>query len=147
MRITRHKQQRSLLYHHSVNYPHESGCPVTQHCSEMKRLWRHMVGCKDTNCRVPQYFPSRAILSHYRECKDANCPVCIPVRETQRKSRSTSSSRQGPGTSPGPMMESMTEIASSGQPGRLLFDNPSSSLDEVSDLLMPDPNRSEKAKS
>jgi len=85
----RHKQQRLLLLHHSAKCPHEDGrCPVTPHCADMKRLWRHMEGCKDNQCRVPHCFSSRAILSHYRKCKDPSCPACGPVRETVRKSQS-----------------------------------------------------------
>jgi len=89
----RHKQQRLLLLHHSAKCPHEDGrCPVTQHCADMKRLWKHMEGCKDNSCRVPHCFSSRAILSHYRKCKDPACPACGPVRETVRKSQSRPSS-------------------------------------------------------
>ena len=85
----RHKQQRLLLLHHSAKCPHEDNrCPVTPHCADMKRLWRHMEGCKDNQCRVPHCFSSRAILSHYRKCKDSACPACGPVRETVRKSQS-----------------------------------------------------------
>jgi hypothetical protein len=85
----RHKQQRLLLLHHSAKCPHEDGrCPITPHCADMKRLWRHMEGCKDNQCRVPHCFSSRAILSHYRKCKDSACPACGPVRETVRKSQS-----------------------------------------------------------
>jgi E1A/CREB-binding protein len=84
----RHKQQRLLLLHHSAKCPHEDGrCTVTPHCADMKRLWRHMEGCKDNNCRVSHCFSSRAILSHYRKCKDPACPACGPVRETVRKSQ------------------------------------------------------------
>ena len=89
----RHKQQRLLLLHHSAKCPHEDGrCPVTQHCADMKRLWKHMEGCKDNQCRVPHCFSSRAILSHYRKCKDTACPACGPVRETVRKSQNRTSS-------------------------------------------------------
>ena len=89
----RHKQQRLLLLHHSAKCPHEDGrCTVTPHCADMKRLWRHMEGCKDNNCRVSHCFSSRAILSHYRKCKDPNCPACGPVRDTVKKSQSKSSS-------------------------------------------------------
>ncbi len=85
----RHKQQRLLLLHHSAKCPHEDGrCTVTPHCTDMKRLWKHMEGCKDNQCRVAHCFSSRAILSHYRKCKDPACPACGPVRETVRKSQS-----------------------------------------------------------
>lgn len=85
----RHKQQRLLLLHHSAKCPHEDGrCSVTPHCADMKRLWKHMEGCKDNQCRVAHCFSSRAILSHYRKCKDPACPACGPVRETVRRSQS-----------------------------------------------------------
>lgn len=88
----RHKQQRLLLLHHSAKCPYEDGkCPVTPHCADMKRLWRHMEGCKDNQCRVSHCFSSRAILSHYRKCKDSSCPACGPVRETVKKSQSSRS--------------------------------------------------------
>uniref|UniRef100_A0A6V0BSR0 histone acetyltransferase n=1 Tax=Pseudo-nitzschia australis TaxID=44445 RepID=A0A6V0BSR0_9STRA len=104
----RHKQQRLLLLHHSAKCPHEDGrCPVTPHCADMKRLWRHMEGCKDNQCRVPHCFSSRAILSHYRKCKDPQCPACGPVRETVRKSQgnrgSSSSGSNRPSSSTGGM--------------------------------------------
>lgn len=84
---TRHKQQRLLLLHHASKCPHEDGsCPVTNHCSDMKRLWKHMAGCTDTNCRVSHCFSSRSILSHYRKCKDPHCKACGPVRDTVKKS-------------------------------------------------------------
>lgn len=91
----RHKQQRLLLLHHSAKCPHEDGrCPVTPHCADMKRLWKHMEGCKDNQCRIPHCFSSRAILSHYRKCKDASCPACGPVRETVRRSQTRNNSNQ-----------------------------------------------------
>lgn len=93
----RHKQQRLLLLHHSAKCPHDIGtCTVTPHCSDMKRLWRHMEGCKDNNCRVPHCFSSRTILSHYRKCKDAHCPACGPVRETVRKAAKINTSASRP---------------------------------------------------
>ena len=89
----RHKQQRLLLLHHSAKCPHEDGrCTVTPHCADMKKLWKHMEGCKDNQCRVSHCFSSRAILSHYRKCKDPSCPACGPVRETVRRSQNRSSS-------------------------------------------------------
>jgi len=35
-------------------------------------------------------FPSRYVLSHYHKCKDSNCPVCGPVRNTICSSRTAS---------------------------------------------------------
>jgi E1A/CREB-binding protein len=104
----RHKQQRLLLLHHSAKCPHEGGhCPITPHCADMKRLWRHMEACKDNNCRVSHCFSSRAILSHYRKCKDSNCPACGPVRDTVRRSRGSTAR---PSASTGPMMNEMRGV-------------------------------------
>jgi hypothetical protein len=100
----RHKQQRLLLLHHSAKCSQKGHCSVTPHCADMKRLWRHMEGCKDNHCRVAHCFSSRAILSHYRKCKDPACPACGPVRETVRKAQSTS---RGANPSTGPLMNAM----------------------------------------
>ena len=105
----RHKQQRLLLLHHSAKCPQEDGrCTVTPHCADMKRLWRHMEGCKDNKCQVSHCFSSRAILSHYRKCRDSNCPACGPVRETVRRNRNSGSTSR-PTASTGPMMNSMRD--------------------------------------
>lgn len=107
----RHKQQRLLLLHHSAKCPHEDGrCGVTPHCADMKRLWKHMEGCKDNQCRVSHCFSSRAILSHYRKCKDASCPACGPVRETVRRSQTRNSSNSNMTSNPNrAMMNSLSD--------------------------------------
>jgi Bromodomain/TAZ zinc finger len=94
----KHKQQRLLLLHHSAKCTNDTNCPITQHCAEMRRLWRHMEGCKDNRCDVPHCFSSRAILSHYRKCKNNNCPACVPVKDAVRKSRTNSSRMSGGGS-------------------------------------------------
>merc|ERR1712238_29633 len=119
----RHKQQRLLLLHHSAKCPHEDGrCPVTPHCADMKRLWRHMEGCKDNQCRVPHCFSSRAILSHYRKCKDTACPACGPVRETVRKSQSSRGPSGGGSSRPSSSGTGMPS-ASNGPPSRQIRQN------------------------
>jgi len=125
----RHKQQRLLLLHHSAKCPHEDGrCPVTPHCADMKRLWRHMEGCKDNQCRIPHCFSSRAILSHYRKCKDSACPACGPVRETVRKSQSnrgsSGSGNNRPSSSGGSMSGTSNGPQSRGGPSSNSFPSP-----------------------
>ncbi|VEU37356.1 unnamed protein product [Pseudo-nitzschia multistriata] len=113
----RHKQQRLLLLHHSAKCPHEDGlCPITPHCVDMKRLWRHMEGCKDNRCNVRHCFSSRAILSHYRKCKDAACPACGPVRETVRKSQSNRGSTTIGSNRPSSSTGNMPNLSSGPQP-------------------------------
>ena len=73
-----------LLFHASKCSYHGSGpCPVARDCAATKRLWKHISSCTAARggCGVPRCFSSRAILSHYRKCRDAQCEVCKPVRE------------------------------------------------------------------
>ena len=106
----RHKQQRLLLLRHASRCQHESGqCPVTPHCSSMKKLWEHIAVCKNQTCTVQHCLSSRYVLSHYRRCKDTRCPACRPVRETIQKST------QREGTSVRPSA------------GQLSFDHPTGS--------------------
>lgn len=135
-----HKQQRLLLLHHSAKCPRDDGgCTVTPHCSDMKRLWRHMENCKDNSCRVPHCFSSRAILGHYRKCKDSQCPACGPVRETVKKAAKISAGS----------LRSDHRLSSSSNPTQkqatssFSIDNRVSSLSPPQDHLMvsasPDP--------
>jgi TAZ zinc finger len=92
---TRHQQQRLLLLHHAAKCPYKDGtCPITQHCGDMKRLWRHMEGCTDIHCTVAHCWSSRGILSHYRTCKDQDCLPCGSVRKIIKKSKSQGSHGQ-----------------------------------------------------
>jgi len=80
--VLRQQQQRLLLLRHASKCPHENGtCPVTPHCSGMKRLWKHIAECKDQQCQMAHCVSSRYVLSHYHRCKDPRCAVCGPVRE------------------------------------------------------------------
>mmetsp|Transcript_27694 Transcript_27694/g.46512 ORF Transcript_27694/g.46512 Transcript_27694/m.46512 type:complete len:214 (+) Transcript_27694:49-690(+) len=80
------QQQRLLLLRHASKCPHESGrCPVTPHCWSMKQLWRHVMSCKDQECKVPHCVSSRYVLSHYSKCNEPTCPVCGPVREAIKR--------------------------------------------------------------
>ena len=86
-RHLRPRQQRLLLLHHASKCTHhDNQCPVTPHCAEMKRLWKHIAECKDQKCLVPHCVSSRYVLSHYHRCKDVRCPVCGPVREIFQRS-------------------------------------------------------------
>ena len=57
------------------------GCPVTQHCVGMKKLWKHIAKCKDDQCQMSHCVSSRYVLSHYHCCRERGCAVCQPVRE------------------------------------------------------------------
>jgi hypothetical protein len=84
--VLKQQQQRLLLLRHASKCPHDFGrCPVTPHCGSMQHLWKHIMTCKDQECKVPHCVSSRYVLSHYSKCKDHVCPVCGPVREAIRR--------------------------------------------------------------
>lgn len=84
--VLKQQQQRLLLLRHASKCPHENGrCPVTPHCWNMKQLWKHIMSCKDQECKVPHCVSSRYVLSHYSKCKEPTCPVCGPVREAIKR--------------------------------------------------------------
>ena len=77
----RRMQNHILLRRHAAKCPHEDGpCPVTRSCGAMKKLWKHIRGCKDKSCPVKYCAYSRDSLTHYHRCCDTWCPVCLPVR-------------------------------------------------------------------
>jgi hypothetical protein len=84
--VLKQQQQRLLLLRHASKCPHDNGrCPVTPHCWGMKQLWKHIMSCKDQDCRIPHCVSSRYVLSHYSKCKEPQCPVCGPVRDAIKK--------------------------------------------------------------
>jgi hypothetical protein len=86
MEKIRHKQQRLLLLRHASKCDAPEGtCEVTQHCSEMKKLWHHISGCQKNDCDVLHCLSSRYVLIHYRKCKDARCAACAPVRDAIKR--------------------------------------------------------------
>ena len=74
------------------------GCPVTQHCAGMRKLWKHIAECKDQQCQTPHCVSSRYVLSHYHRCRERGCAVCQPVREAiqrnHEKARELEAARQ-----------------------------------------------------
>lgn len=84
----RHQQQRLLLLRHAAKCETEGArCPVTPHCAAMKKLWTHIMVCKQDKCPTPLCTSSRYILSHFHRCKDLGCMVCIPVNDAVRASK------------------------------------------------------------
>ncbi len=77
------KQQRLLLLHHASNCSDPS-CSLTQHCTKMKLLWKHMVTCRSKSCTLQYCRTSRSILTHHVSCKNQRCKVCLPVRQRLR---------------------------------------------------------------
>ena len=79
------KTDNLLLLRHASKCKNEDGkCTITPYCGEMKKLWKHIANCKDSNCKVEHCMSSRYVLSHYRRCKDP-CSICGHVREIIRR--------------------------------------------------------------
>ena len=78
------RRKRLVLLHHVASCPSAEGRCKIAHCSEMKRVWKHigMGTCKGNKCDYPHCNYSRIVLSHYRRCKCSTCVVCGPVRDT-----------------------------------------------------------------
>ena len=90
--VLKQQIQRLLLLRHASKCPHEADrCPVTAHCASMKQLWKHLMKCKDQECKVAHCVSSRYVLSHYSKCQDTHCPVCGPVRASIRKASNENS--------------------------------------------------------
>eukprot|EP01018_Ginkgo_biloba_P022501 Gb_41266 [translate_table: standard] len=75
------KQQRWLLFlrHASKCTAVEGQCQATC-CSTGKQLWAHIIKCNNHECSFSRCQASRTLLSHHRNCRDLQCPVCVPVR-------------------------------------------------------------------
>jgi hypothetical protein len=93
------RQRRLVLLHHAAKCTSAEGRCRISHCSEMKRVWKHIATCKKGNtCDFPHCHYSRFVLSHYRRCKDRSCVVCGPVREmdkTQNPNKKRTASAAG----------------------------------------------------
>nr|GEU76674.1 histone acetyltransferase HAC1-like isoform X1 [Tanacetum cinerariifolium] len=75
-------QQRWLLFmRHARKCVHPDGkCPESN-CSTAQKLWNHMISCKDVvQCKYPRCRGTKRLLHHHRNCRDQNCPVCVPVK-------------------------------------------------------------------
>lgn len=75
-------QQRWLLFlRHARKCVHPDGkCPESN-CSTAQKLWNHMISCKDlVQCKYPRCHGTKHLLHHHKNCRDQNCPVCVPVK-------------------------------------------------------------------
>ncbi|XP_074558597.1 putative histone acetyltransferase HAC-like 1 isoform X1 [Curcuma longa] len=76
------KQLRWLLFlHHARRCPSEKGMCIEANCVKAQELVMHMDTCNSDLCKFPRCFPSRKLVKHVHNCAEADCPVCIPVRD------------------------------------------------------------------
>jgi len=75
-------QKRWLLFLRHARWCRapEGKCPESN-CFIAQKLLKHMDGCNASPCSFPRCYPSRRLLHHYRNCRDPNCPVCVPVKD------------------------------------------------------------------
>lgn len=49
-------------------------------CRTMKNVLFHMVTCHSHACLTPHCSSSKKTISHWKNCKLVDCPVCVPLR-------------------------------------------------------------------
>ncbi|XP_047328554.1 histone acetyltransferase HAC1-like [Impatiens glandulifera] len=74
-------QQRWLLFlrHARGCKSPEGKCPEG-YCIVAQKLCRHIATCNNSQCVFPRCLGSKKLIDHYKQCKDPDCPVCIPVK-------------------------------------------------------------------
>ena len=82
-------QQRLLLLHHANNCKQDiqTLCTISPYCNYMRKLWPHILKCKEQKCIIPQCISSRYALSHYGNCENKICLICENVRHTMKIER------------------------------------------------------------
>lgn len=74
-------QQRWLLFlrHARRCAAPEGKCPE-RNCVTVQKLWQHLDKCSSSQCSYLRCQHTKVLLQHHKQCRDPNCPVCIPVR-------------------------------------------------------------------
>ncbi|KAL0757402.1 hypothetical protein Bca101_095070 [Brassica carinata] len=63
-------------------------------CVTVQKLLSHMNSCVEPQCLYPRCHRTKSLISHYTNCKDLRCPVCVPVR-TYRKQQANERAMAG----------------------------------------------------
>lgn len=74
------QQERLKFLRHAARCTYPEACPHAPFCNNMKKLWAHITVCQDNACARPHCFSSRNILTHYNECDNDSCRICVPVK-------------------------------------------------------------------
>ncbi|KAG9144499.1 hypothetical protein Leryth_010732 [Lithospermum erythrorhizon] len=74
-------QQRWLLFlRHARRCPAPEGKCLAPHCIIAQKLLLHIDQCHVLECSYPRCRGTVELINHHRQCKDTECPVCIPVK-------------------------------------------------------------------
>ncbi|XP_022847823.1 histone acetyltransferase HAC1-like isoform X2 [Olea europaea var. sylvestris] len=74
-------QQRWLLYlRHARTCHAPKGNCQDPNCITARKLLNHIERCNILECLYPRCCGTKDLINHHRICREASCPVCIPVK-------------------------------------------------------------------
>jgi len=107
------KQQQWLLFlrHCAKCHAPPGECQYGANCVTAKKLWTHIIECREPRCSYPRCAQSRELLRHHSKCASPQCPICVPVKmhvdkmrrqeQAQAQAQAQARGRDGAGTGPG----------------------------------------------
>ncbi|KAF2309185.1 hypothetical protein GH714_001109 [Hevea brasiliensis] len=94
----RNQQKWLLFLRHARRCTASEGNCSDVNCITVQKLLRHMDKCNSSPCPYPRCHHTRILIHHNKYCRDAVCPVCIPVKnyiEAQMRAHTDPSSDSG----------------------------------------------------
>jgi E1A/CREB-binding protein len=88
----------------------------------MKNVLTHMTHCQaGRTCTVTHCSSSRQIISHWKHCQRSDCPVCLPLKQADRRAPPNQPNQvpQVPGAQPQPTTNPAATGASALQPSEV----------------------------
>nr|ASU54197.1 histone acetyltransferase [Hevea brasiliensis] len=94
----RNQQKWLLFLRHARRCTASEGNCSDVNCITVQKLLRHLDKCNSSPCPYPRCHHTRILIHHNKYCRDAVCPVCIPVKnyiEAQMRAHTHPSSDSG----------------------------------------------------